>query len=128
MRPHSVTQSAYGNDMLQILGRLTGKPLEAPKKEAAAPKKEKAAEREPQPQLMAVHGGEDKEIVGRSAAAIKARLMLKIDTVRYDDGRFRDLGVRTQSNSLSLPSALSLSLYIYIYTYTNVNVYIYIYI
>lgn len=81
-----------------MLGLLTGQPLEAPKKEAAT-KKEKAASasaaREPEPQMaMRSAGGEEKEIVGRSAAAIRARLELKIDDVRWDDARFRDLGVR----------------------------------
>ena len=68
----------------------------APKKEAA-PKKEKVASapREPEPQMMGVHSGEETEIVGRSAAAIRARLERKVDDVRYDDMRFRDLGVRT---------------------------------
>ena len=109
MWPHSVAQSARGNGLSQILGRLTGKPLEAPKKEP--PKKEKAAEKEPQPQpqLMAAHGSEETEIVGNSAAAIKKRLLMKIDAVRYDDGRFRDLGVRTQPNSLCLCLCLCLS-------------------
>jgi len=83
-----------------VLGRLTGKPLEAPKKQVA-PKKEKAASTspEPAPQMMGAHGGEEKEIVGRSAAAIRARLEKKVDDVRYDDTRFRDLGVRIQSTS-----------------------------
>jgi hypothetical protein len=84
--------------LAQVLGRLTGQPLEAPKKDAA-PKKEKAASasREPEPQMMGAHSGEEKEIVGRSAAAIRARLERKVDDVRYDDLRFRDLGVRRQS-------------------------------
>ena len=53
--------------------------------------------------MMMAHGGEEKkEIVGRSAAAIRARLMMKIDDVRYDDTRFRDLGVRTRFSIASI--------------------------
>lgn len=76
----------------QVLGRLTGQPLEAPKK-GAAPKKVASTTQETEPQQMAAHGGEESVPAGRSAAAIRARLAMKIDDVRYDDARFRDLGV-----------------------------------
>ena len=87
-----------------MLGRLTGQPLEAPKKEGS-PKKGKAAPaaREPEPPQMTVHADEEKAIVGRTAAAIRARLEMKIDDVRYDDARFRDLGVCERLNCLHCP-------------------------